>query len=75
MKKTGLIGIIVVLTIVGFLFFFGQNSGQRVKIIGEGTGAGVPARDPRRKGVSPVVVPGQGGHGALLGDVVPAVRR
>lgn len=36
MKKATLTGIFVLLVIIGFLYFFGQNSGQRVKIIGEG---------------------------------------
>jgi len=36
MKKATLIGIIAVLAAIGFLFFYGQNSGQRVKIIREG---------------------------------------
>ena len=36
MKKAVLIGIIAVLAAIGFLFFYGQNSGQRVKIIREG---------------------------------------
>jgi len=36
LKKTLLIGIIAVLAVIGFLFFYGQNSGQRVKVIREG---------------------------------------
>jgi len=36
MKKASLLVIIVVLAVIGFLFFYGQNSGQRVKIIREG---------------------------------------
>ncbi|MEK6744006.1 MAG: TlpA disulfide reductase family protein [Nitrospirota bacterium] len=36
MKKATLIGIIAVLAAIGFLFVYGQNSGQRVKIIREG---------------------------------------
>jgi peroxiredoxin len=36
MKKNALIVIIAILVAVGALFFFGQNSGQRVKIIREG---------------------------------------
>ena len=36
MKKATLIGIIAVLAAIGFLFFYGQNSGKRVKIIREG---------------------------------------
>jgi len=36
MKKATLIGIIAVLAAIGFLFFYGQNSGQRFKIIREG---------------------------------------
>lgn len=36
MKKNALITIIVLLAIVGGLFFFGQNSGQRSTIIREG---------------------------------------
>jgi len=36
MKKNALVVIIVVLAAVGALFFFGQNSGQRVRIIQEG---------------------------------------
>ena len=36
MKKATLIGIIAVLAAIGFLFFYGQNSGQRVKIVREG---------------------------------------
>lgn len=36
MKKATLIGIIAVLAAIGFLLFYGQNSGQRVKIIREG---------------------------------------
>jgi peroxiredoxin len=36
MKKNALVVIIVVLAAVGALFFFGQNSGQRTKIIREG---------------------------------------
>jgi peroxiredoxin len=36
MKKTALIVIIVILAVVGALFFFGQNGGQRIKIIKEG---------------------------------------
>jgi len=36
MKKASLIVIIVVLAAIGFLFFYGQNSGQRVKIVREG---------------------------------------
>ena len=36
MKKATLIGIIAVLAAIGFLFFSGQNSGQRMKIIREG---------------------------------------
>ena len=36
MKKATLIVIIAVLGIIGFLFFYGQNSGQRVKIVREG---------------------------------------
>lgn len=36
MKKATLIGIIAVLAVIGFLFFYGQNSGQRAKIIREG---------------------------------------
>jgi len=36
MKKTALIVVTVALAVVGALFFFGQNSGQRMKIIREG---------------------------------------
>jgi len=36
MKKAVLIAIIGVLAVIGFLFFYGQNSGQRVKLIREG---------------------------------------
>jgi peroxiredoxin len=36
MKKATLIGIIAVLMFIGFLYFYGQNSGQRVKLIREG---------------------------------------
>jgi peroxiredoxin len=36
MKKATLIGIIAVLAAIGVLFFYGQNSGNRVKIIREG---------------------------------------
>ena len=36
MKKATLIGTISVLAVIGILFFYGQNSGQRVKIIREG---------------------------------------
>ena len=36
MKKAALIGIIAVLAAIGVLFFYGQNSGKRVKIIREG---------------------------------------
>ena len=36
MKKTALIVVMVVLAVVGALFFFGQNSGQRTKIVREG---------------------------------------
>jgi peroxiredoxin len=36
MRKATLVVIIAVLTVIGVLFFFGQNSGQRVKIIREG---------------------------------------
>jgi peroxiredoxin len=36
MKKTVLIGVIAVLAIVGGLFFFGQNGGQRTTIVKEG---------------------------------------
>jgi peroxiredoxin len=48
MKKTTLIVIITVLAVIGFLFFFGQNSGQRVKIVREGDQApefSLPALD------------------------------
>ncbi len=36
MKKAALFGIIAVLAVVGVLFFIGQDSGQRTKIVGEG---------------------------------------
>jgi peroxiredoxin len=36
MKKATLIGIIAVLMVIGFLFFYGQNGGQRAKIIRDG---------------------------------------
>jgi len=36
MKKATLIGIIAVLAVIGVLFFYGQNSDQRKKIIREG---------------------------------------
>lgn len=36
MKKAALIGTIAVLAVIGFLLFFGQNSGKRVKLIREG---------------------------------------
>ena len=48
MKKATLIVIITVLAVIGFLFFFGQNSDQRVKIIREGDQApefSLPALD------------------------------
>jgi peroxiredoxin len=36
MKKATLTGIIAVLAVIFFLFFYGQNGGQRVKIVREG---------------------------------------
>jgi peroxiredoxin len=48
MRKATLVVIIAVLAVIGFLFFFGQNSGQRVKIVREGDRApefSLPALD------------------------------
>jgi len=55
MKKAALIVIIAVLAVVGFLFFYGQNSGQRMKLVREGDSApefSLPSLDGRAVSLS-----------------------